>query len=313
MHLFVNEGMMATVQDLLLTEPEDAKRTGTRSFNILGVKIAATTIDRTVETLTSWIETGSYPRLVTFTNVHMLTESYWKPAFQTVLQEMDLNCPDGMPLVWIGKFLGSSVERVAGPDFMPAFCKATAERGYRHFFYGGDPGVAKRVVAKLSEVSPDLRIAGSWCPPFGAVNEKERERVIRAINASKADVLWVCLGCPRQEMWMLEHRDRLNVRVMLSVGQAFNILAGTRPRAPKVMRELGLEWLYRMMAEPKRLGGRYFTSNLTFLYLLVNRAITGHWPVRVTGKYASPTRQSAAPPARVTAVKLVSSGAQSQD
>jgi N-acetylglucosaminyldiphosphoundecaprenol N-acetyl-beta-D-mannosaminyltransferase len=313
MHLYVKEGMMATVQELLLTEAEDAISTGTKSFNILGVEIAATTIDRTVETLTSWIDVGNYPRLVTFTNVHMLTESYWNPAFHSVLREMDLNCPDGMPLVWIGKFLGSSVERVAGPDFMPAFCKATSERGYRHFFYGGDPGVAKRVVAKLSAVSPELQIAGSWCPPFGTVNEKERERMIRAINASRADVLWVCLGCPRQEMWMLEHRDRLNVRVMCSVGQAFNILAGTRPRAPKLLRQLGLEWLYRMVAEPKRLAGRYFTSNLTFLYLLARRAVTGHWPGRVTREYASPTRQSTVHPPRVTAVKLMSSSAQSQD
>jgi N-acetylglucosaminyldiphosphoundecaprenol N-acetyl-beta-D-mannosaminyltransferase len=305
--------MMATVQDLLLTEVEDAKSTEANSFNLFGVEIAATTIDRTVETLASWIETGSYARLVTFTNVHMLTESYWNPAFQRVLREMDLNCPDGMPLVWIGKLFGLSVERVAGPDFMPAFCRATANRGYRHFFYGGDPGVAQRVVAKLRAATPDIRIAGSWCPPFGAISGKEREKVIRTINNSGADVLWVCLGCPRQEMWMLEHRDRLNVRVVLSVGQAFNILAGTRTRAPKLLRGLGLEWLYRMAAEPKRLAGRYLTSNLTFLYLLARRAVTGRWPERIAGKLTSPARQSAMHHARVTAVKLASSGARSQD
>jgi N-acetylglucosaminyldiphosphoundecaprenol N-acetyl-beta-D-mannosaminyltransferase len=312
MHLFVNEGMMATVQNLVLTETEE-EIAGTDSFNILGVEVAATTIDRTIDTLTSWIESGRYPRLVTFTNVHMLTEAYWNPAFRAVLHEMDLNCPDGMPLVWIGKFLRSAVERVAGPDFMPAFCKATADRGYRHFFYGGDLGVADRVVTELRALAPGIQIAGSYCPPFGAVSEEEREQVIRTINASGADVVWVCLGCPRQEMWMLEHRGRLDVRVMLSVGQAFNILAGTRPRAPKLLRQVGLEWLYRMVTEPNRLAGRYFTSNFTFLYLLGRRAVTGHWPDRVRGKFVSPPRQNAATPARVTAVKLASSGAQSQD
>jgi N-acetylglucosaminyldiphosphoundecaprenol N-acetyl-beta-D-mannosaminyltransferase len=304
---------MGTVQELLLAEPEDVKSAPRECFSILGVEISATTTSRTVETLANWIETGSYPRLVTFANVHMLTESYWNPSFYTALRKIDLNCPDGMPLVWIGKLLGAPVERVAGPDFMPAFCQATADRGYRHFFYGGDPGVATRVIAKLSAASPHIRIAGSWCPPFGPLSERERESVIRAINASEADVLWVCLGCPKQEMWMLEHRDRLKVRVMLSVGQAFNILAGTRPRAPRLLRELGLEWFYRMAAEPRRLAGRYFTSNLTFLYLLARVAVTGRWPVHATGNPASPMRPSAVPPARVRATKLVSSRAQSQD
>jgi N-acetylglucosaminyldiphosphoundecaprenol N-acetyl-beta-D-mannosaminyltransferase len=313
MYLFVREGMMGTVQDLPLTGAEDTRSAETSFFNILGVEIAATTIDRTVETLTCWIEAGTYPKLVTFANVYMLTESYRNPGFHSVLREMDLNCPDGMPLVWIGKLLGSPVERVAGPDFMPAFCKATAERGYRHSFYGGDPGVAKRVAAKLNAAAPGIQIAGSWCPPYGTVSEKERERGIRAINNSRADVLWVCLGCPRQEMWMLEHRDRVNVRVMLSVGQAFNIVSETMARAPKLLREFGLEWLYRMAAEPKRLAGRYFTSNPTFLYLLARRAVTGQWPGRVPGKYASPARLPVVPAARVTAVNLASSSAQSQD
>lgn len=245
------------------------------SFNALGVSVAATTIDKAIAKLMSWLETSSSIKLVTFVNVHMLTEAYWNPGFLDILRQMDLNCPDGMPLVWLGKLQRRSLGRVPGPDFMPAFCAATASRGYRHFFYGGKPGVAEQAIARLKKTSPDLQIAGWHSPPFRSLSPEEDAREVQLINDSGADIVWVCLGCPKQEVWMSEHRDRLNAKMILSVGLAFDIIAGLKGRAPLPLRANGLEWLYRMITEPRRLARRYLSSNLTFLYLLTREAIPG--------------------------------------
>ena len=243
------------------------------SFNALGVPVAATTINKAIATLMSWMEAPASTRLVTFANVHMLTEGYWNPSFLNILRQMDLNCPDGMPLVWLGRLKRRSLDRVSGPDFMPALCAATASLGYSHFFYGGKPGVAEQAIAKLKETSPDLQIAGWHSPPFRDLRPEEDTQVVQLINDSGADIVWVCLGCPKQEIWMSQHRDRLNVKVILSVGMAFDIVAGLKERAPLPLRVNGLEWLYRMVTEPRRLARRYLSSNLTFLYLLTREAI----------------------------------------
>jgi N-acetylglucosaminyldiphosphoundecaprenol N-acetyl-beta-D-mannosaminyltransferase len=272
---------MNKTQDMPLPGPvrlgrlSNADKSDAESFNILGVTIAATTLRKTIGVLTSWLEQGTSTRLVTFANVHMLTEAYWNPSFLSALRQMDMNCPDGMPLVWIGKLKGNSLKRVAGPDFMPAFCSATASKGYRHFFYGGKPGVAEKAIARLRKASPGLQVAGWYCPPFGEMSREEDDRVVQLINDSAADIVWVCLGCPKQEVWGIEHRDRLNARIILSVGLAFDIVAGLKGRAPWLLRASGLEWLYRMLTEPKRLAGRYLLSNSTFLYLLTRGAIPG--------------------------------------
>jgi len=243
------------------------------SYKVLGVSIASTNLHRAISKVDSWLDSWlkkpSRARLVTFSTVHMLTEAHKSPGLFRALEETDMKCPDGMPLVWIGKLKGRDISRVAGPDFMPAFCAATAAKGYRHFFYGGQPGVAERVIANLKKVSPGLEIAG-WCsPPVRDLGSEEDIEGVRAINESGADVVWICLGCPKQELWMWQHRDRLRVGVLLSVGMAFDIVAGVKKRAPKLLRNCGLEWFYRLVVEPRRLIGRYFCSNLAFIYLLL--------------------------------------------
>src|ERR1700728_4522192 len=187
-------------------------------FDVMGVPIAATSIQNTIETLSSWLRTGNTTRLVSFTNVHMLTEASRKPHFLKLLREMDMNCPDGMPLVWIGRHKRVRVSRVSGPDFMPAFCRFIASSGYRHFFYGGNAGAAEEAINALKRDLPNLQIAGWFTPPFSAVSREEDECILKMINDSHADVVWVCLGCPKQEIWMAEHRARLNARLVLSVG-----------------------------------------------------------------------------------------------
>jgi N-acetylglucosaminyldiphosphoundecaprenol N-acetyl-beta-D-mannosaminyltransferase len=239
-----------------------------RSFDVWGVLISALSVDDTIRQVASWAKEKTGTKLVSFTNVHMLTEGRRLPGFREIHAQMDLNCPDGMPLVWLGRLRTGEVTRVCGPEFMQAFCENTSHEGFRHFFYGGKEGVADRLIAKLRTHSPLLQIAGHYAPPFRASSPEEDAEVVRRINDSGADIVWVCLGCPKQEMWIHEHRDKLRASVLLAVGLAFDIVAGDRRRAPAFLRNAGLEWLYRLVQEPARLGTRYLKSNSLFLYML---------------------------------------------
>ena len=208
--------------------------------------------------------------LVHFTTVHMLVESVLSKELSAMLRRADFNFPDGMPLVWLGRRAKKDeVERVCGPDFMPAFCKQTAQLGYRHFFYGGAPGTAEAVIAALQRETPDLEVAGYYCPPFRPLTPEEDKEVCARINASCADLVWVCLGCPRQEQWIAHHSGKLDAPVLLAVGAAFDFTAGRAKRAPTFIRDHGLEWLHRLVKDPRRLWRRYLIYNVFFLYLLL--------------------------------------------
>jgi N-acetylglucosaminyldiphosphoundecaprenol N-acetyl-beta-D-mannosaminyltransferase len=247
---------------------------GQRSMRLMGVPIEPFSLQEATSLVAGWARGKTATRLVTFTNVHMLTESHHHPKFRSQLCEMDLNCPDGMPLVWLAKASGRRISRVCGPEFFEEFFASTADQNLRHFFYGGNEGVAGKVAAELKLRHPALQLAGFATPPFRPLTEDEDARMVEAINDSGADVVWVSLGCPKQENWMHEHRSKLKPCVVLAVGMAFDILVGEKQRAPEILRNAGLEWLYRLMKEPRRLGSRYIKSNLTFLFLLA-RASTG--------------------------------------
>lgn len=239
-------------------------------FRVLGVPIAATNMNAAIRKVRSWIERGDRGRTVTFSNVHMVVEGIKNPGFFEVLQKSDMNCPDGRPLVWYGRRkAGRDVEQVCGPEFLPAFCEATADLKLRHFFYGGADGVAAKAAGMLQQRFPGTEIAGFYSPPFRALTAEEKQEVVRTINESRADVVWVCLGCPKQEAWIDEFKHKLDVPVLLAVGLALDIVAGTRERAPSVMRRLGLEWLYRLCQEPRRVWRRYLIYNGIFVYRLV--------------------------------------------
>lgn len=244
-------------------------------FRLLGVPVAATNMRAAIRTVASWIQQGDRGRMVTFTTVHMLVEAGKNPEFSRMLEKSDLNCPDGMPLVWCGwQKADKSIQRVCGPDFLPAFCKATAELRLRHFFYGGADGVAAKAVEELKRRIPGLQVAGIYTPPFRPLTPEEDERVVEYINSTKPDVIWVCLGCPKQEIWIAEHRYKLDVPVLLAVGLALDVAAGTKQRAPRVFHTLGLEWFYRLCQEPRRLWKRYLIYNSVFLYRLLAETVT---------------------------------------
>jgi len=235
-------------------------------FRVLGVPVNAVQIPQVIAWMEQCIHERGRARYVAVTGMHGVTESRQDPEFSTMLKEADLVVPDGMPLVWLGRLRGFShlARRVYGPELMETFCRETGGK-YRHFFYGGAPGVADHL-AQVEQERHGIRIAGTCCPPFRPLSEEEDRAVIARIHQASPDVVWVGLSTPKQERWMYEHRDKLSVPLMLGVGAAFDLNTGRLKQAPAWMRERGLEWLFRLMAEPKRLWRRYLVQGSRFVW-----------------------------------------------
>ena len=182
--------------------------------------------------------------------------------------------PDGVPVVWFGRLKGlKNVKRVYGPDLMREMCRISQDRKYRNYFYGSTPEVLDRLSTNLRALFPGLMVGGMYSPPFREILPEEDAGIIEAINQSSSDILWVGLGSPKQDVWMYEHRDKLNVPVIVGVGAAFDFIAGTKKQAPKWMRKSALEWLFRLLSEPRRLWKRYILGNSLFIYLLAKEFI----------------------------------------
>jgi len=235
-------------------------------FRVLGIRVNAVQIPGVVEWMEQCIRERGPARYVAVTGMHGVTEAQQSSEFRHILATADLVVPDGMPLVWLGRLHGFSnlARRVYGPELMETFCRETGGR-YRHFFYGGAPGVADRI-ARLERERYGIRIAGTFCPPFRPLTGEEEAEVASVINHAAPDVLWVGLSTPKQERWMYEHRDGLDVPLMLGVGAAFDLNSGRLKQAPSWMREHGLEWLFRLSAEPRRLWHRYLIQGSKFVW-----------------------------------------------
>jgi exopolysaccharide biosynthesis WecB/TagA/CpsF family protein len=236
-------------------------------FEVLGVRINAAPFASVLARVLQAPESGE--RLsVHFATAHTLVESHEDEGLRDALRQ-GLVQPDGMPLVWLGRADGYRVERVCGPDFMPALIEAGIGQGRRHFFYGGAPGVPEALAARLLDRYPGLRIAGTFSPPFRPLSVKEEKSIIALINAAAPDYVWVGLGTPKQDLWLAANRGRLKASALLAVGAAFDLLAGRRRRAPRWMQRTGTEWVYRLAMEPRRLASRYTRVNARFVRLLV--------------------------------------------
>lgn len=243
--------------------------------SVLGVPVGVSTLQRTVDLVNHWISTGTRTRLVTFANVHMVVEAQLRPEFHDLLSRTDLNCPDGAPVFWLARLQDESAEKISGPDFMPLFCEQSVTHGHRHFLYGGAQGVPEQAAEVLRTRFPGIQIAGHYAPPFRDLTPAEAAETVAMINGSGADVVWVSLGCPRQESWLHEFGPKLNAKVVLAVGQATDILAGARSRCPTLMSTFGLEWAYRLAKDPRRLWKRYLVTNSLFLLLLLRHKLSG--------------------------------------
>jgi len=222
--------------------------------------------------LSRWIAENEH-HYVCVTGVHGIMESQDDPSLIDIHNRSGLTVPDGVPTVWAGHYAGfPDMQRVYGPDLMPSFIEAGVPRGDTHFLYGGAEGVADLLKEKLGERFPGVKIVGTYCPPFRPLTEQEEDEVVELINASGAQVVWVGLSTPKQERWMDRMAHRLNANAVLGVGAAFDINADLASRAPRFIQRIGMEWLYRLFKEPKRLYKRYLKNNPRFIWrILRNR------------------------------------------
>jgi N-acetylglucosaminyldiphosphoundecaprenol N-acetyl-beta-D-mannosaminyltransferase len=204
------------------------------------------------------------------TGVHGVMESQADPKVRAILNNAFLCTPDGMPMVWMGRLAGfRGIGRVYGPDLMLDVCAATAGQGFRHFFYGGANGVAAELQRCLTSRFPGLDVTGVYEPPFRPLNTTEEKALQAQVAAAHPDILWVGLSTPKQEKFMAEYLPRLPVTLMVGVGAAFDFHTGRVKQAPQWMQQTGLEWLYRLFQEPRRLWRRYLRNNPRFAALAV--------------------------------------------
>jgi N-acetylglucosaminyldiphosphoundecaprenol N-acetyl-beta-D-mannosaminyltransferase len=235
--------------------------------DVLGVSVSIVNMDLTLDVIDDWVTTGAR-RYVCVTGVHGVMESRRDQRLRHIHNHAGLVTPDGMPLVWWSRACGwHQTRRVYGPDLMLACCDRSLATGYRHFFYGGGAGVADLLARTLSRRFPGLSVAGTYSPPFRPLTKEEDDDVVKLINDANADIVWVGLGTPKQEHWMVEHLDRITAPVMIGVGAAFDLHAGLRKQAPVWMQRSGLEWCFRLALEPRRLWKRYVYNNPAFVWL----------------------------------------------
>jgi len=203
---------------------------------------------------------------VCVTGVHGIMEAQSDPHFRFILNSSFLTVPDGTPLVWVGRMQRHRrIGRVYGPDLMIELCRRFVERGYRHFLYGGQEGVAEKLAVCLQRRIPGLQIAGTYTPPFRPLDSKEEAELFEKISACRPEVIWVGLSTPKQERFMAQYIDRLDTKLMIGVGAAFDIHTGRINDAPDWMKPLGLQWLHRLGQEPRRLWRRYLINNPKFV------------------------------------------------
>ena len=248
--------------------------------NVLGVGISLVDLDRAVSSIHVWIDRRER-RYVCVTSVHGVMESQASDELRRIHNDAGMVTPDGRPLAWLLRLAGPrDTQRGCGPDLRLAVVHASQARGDRHFLYGATEATLDRLTAGLLAHAPAARIVGRHAPPFRRPGMAEDPAVIDAINAARADIVWVGLSTPKQEFWMARHRPLLDAPVLVGVGAAFDVHAGQTPRAPAVMQRSGLEWLYRTMREPRRLWWRYFSNNPRFLALIaLQKAGLYHRPV----------------------------------
>ena len=240
--------------------------------HVLTTEVLPVGVDEAAAVVVAWAEDG-VGRAVCAANVHMVMEAWDDPSFAEALASADLVVCDGRPLVWACRLQGvSDALQTRGMDLMVRTCRLAARRGLRVGLYGGEPELREEVERRLTRLWPDLEIAYSWSPPFRALLPEEDAAAVDAIVSAGVQILLVSLGCPKQERWMIAHRDRLPC-VALGVGGAFGMLAGTVRVAPHWVQRLGLEWLYRLAAEPQRLWRRYARHNGRFVVLALRQAL----------------------------------------
>jgi N-acetylglucosaminyldiphosphoundecaprenol N-acetyl-beta-D-mannosaminyltransferase len=216
-----------------------------------------------------WIIKADLHNYIVVANVDTIVTCKFNASMQEAVNNSSLAIPDGFPLVLLGRLYGYPLKKRAyGPDLMFEFLRMTEGKGYSHFFYGATQNTLAKMIKKITVLFPKTKIAGYYDPPFRPLTREEDSRIVEMINKLAPDVLWIGIGCPKQELWMSGHSSRLSIPVMVGVGAAFDFLAGSKRQAPWWMRNYGFEWLFRLLTEPKRLWRRYLINNLLFIYFV---------------------------------------------
>jgi N-acetylglucosaminyldiphosphoundecaprenol N-acetyl-beta-D-mannosaminyltransferase len=240
-------------------------------IDVLGVGISAVTRQTALQEVARFIEQRQR-RYVCVTGVHGVMECQSDPELARIHNASGLTVPDGVPMVWAGRYAGAQIERVYGPDLMLAVLREAANRGWGSFLYGGSAETNRALAERIPELVPRARVVGAYSPPFRPLTEAEEATVIRRLDDSGAELVWVGLSTPKQERWMERVVERTERPIVfLGVGAAFDIHAGDRRDAPNWMRKLGLHWLYRLAREPRRLWRRYLTNIPRFVLAIARR------------------------------------------
>jgi N-acetylglucosaminyldiphosphoundecaprenol N-acetyl-beta-D-mannosaminyltransferase len=235
--------------------------------NVLGVGVSAINLERALSLIDRWVREGDR-RYVCVCTVHGVMECQRSESLRGLVNGAGMVTPDGMPLVWLGRRAHPEVDRVYGPDLMLAELERSQVSGHRHFFYGGGPGVAEELATRMRARFPGLSVVGTHSPPFAPLEELCTPATADLINAARPDVVWVGIGSPKQDLWMGRMRPLLEAPVLIGVGAAFDFHTGRVRQAPRWMQRAGLEWLFRLAMEPRRLWRRYALYNSWFLWAL---------------------------------------------
>jgi N-acetylglucosaminyldiphosphoundecaprenol N-acetyl-beta-D-mannosaminyltransferase len=230
---------------------------GIPATRVLGVPVSLVSLAAAVRIIVGWCQAGQ-AHFVCVRDVHGVMRAQDDPALMALHERAGLVTPDGMPLVWLAQYRGhGEVSRACGADLVTELCAVSAKQGLRHYFYGGKPGVAERLSAALQARFPGLQVAGTYTPPFRPLTAEEDAQITAEISATRPHIVWVGLSTPTQEYWMRDHVGRIPGATLMGVGAAFDFHTGDVKRAPGWMRRAGLEWLHRLLSEPRRLWRRY--------------------------------------------------------
>ena len=236
---------------------------------LLNTFINNVTMSETVEAIEQMIAADKKSYVVAI-NVDVVMKIEADPYLKKIVDDADMVLVDGKPLVWISKLHGRPLkEKVSGSDLVPLLCEVAAKNGYKVFIIGGKEGSAERAKQRLEEKLPDIKIVGTYAPPFGfEKDDAELERINRMISQAHPDLLITCFGCPKQEKWIYENIEKYDAKVSICAGATVDFLAGNVTRAPRWMSEHGLEWFYRFLQEPRRMFKRYFVDDVKIVGLI---------------------------------------------
>ena len=236
-------------------------------MRVLGVSIHMLQMPQVLDIVEGWIQDRDRCRFIVATGMHGVMEARRRSTFKELLNSADLFLPDGISLVWAARLRGLRHQnRVCGSDLLWEFCRLAEQKGYKVFFYGDTEDTLQDLTTRLKQVFPRLSIAGVHSPPFRALTPEEDEQEVKMLNESGADVVWVGLGLPKQEQWMFDHKERLSVPVLVGVGAAFKFVSGRETRAPAWLGDRGLEWLWRLAHDPKRVWRRVLFDGPRFIF-----------------------------------------------